>query len=708
MRRNPLWRIAILMALLFAISAVGQSNPSFAQSLVGGEAKTEAIVILVPADLSEAVDLPATSSGHRPTARTLGSALKLARTLRRQSAEPVSIVIELSAGVHRLKEPIELTSDDGGTDAVPLIIRGTSSGTATLRGSVVLELTSLPSSHLTKLTDKARAAVQAYRLPEFVRSATRVDVPRVHDRLPDLIPFEVFDAAGPLIPARWPNEGFAPATSLSVDGSGTKFALKGANYSAWADEPDLWANGNFRWNWNYQTIPIVRAAPADAALELAAPPQFGFGSDFRIFISHALSELDMPGEWYRDRDTGTLVVWPRPEGGPPLEISLAPHLFEILGARNIQIENLALERVRGSAIKIEGGANIAIRDVTIRDTGGVAASINNARESGIESCNIARTGEGGVVLSGGDRPSLTPANLYVRDCRIRDFSRLGRMYRPGIRLDGVGNTARGNYLCDAPHTAISFSGNDHLIELNEITSVLTDTSDAGAIDTGRDWTGRGTIIRNNFLHDLRGQGEGFEVKGVYLDDFTSGTTVEGNVFLRVEQPVFIGGGRDNVARKNVMINSEPGVHIDGRGMTWNGELVWNTDRELRQRLAAMPISSARWMKRYPHLADILSDDPARPKRNTAEGNLFVSGVPYRIYPEVEESGQALQQPLTPSEIGVSSPAKSRLDALKTARDIPTILGEDILSAAQLQGLPYDRMDRGIILPQINADEGSTR
>src|SRR5690606_23557190 len=124
MRRNPLWRIAILMALLFAISAVGQSNPSFAQSLVGGEAKTEAIVILVPADLSEAVDLPATSSGHRPTARTLGSALKLARTLRRQSAEPVSIVIELSAGVHRLKEPIELTSDDGGTDAAPLIIRG--------------------------------------------------------------------------------------------------------------------------------------------------------------------------------------------------------------------------------------------------------------------------------------------------------------------------------------------------------------------------------------------------------------------------------------------------------------------------------------------------------------------------------------------------------------------------------------------------------
>lgn len=698
----------MLMAPLLAICAVGQDNPSFAQGTVGGEAKTEAIVILVPADHSDVSDPPATSSGHRPTARTLGSALKLARTLRRQSVEPVSIVIELGAGVHRLKEPIELASDDGGTAAAPLIIRGAGSGTAILRGSVVLEQTSLPSSHLSRLKDKARAAVQAYRLPEAVRSAARVDVPRVHDRLPDLIPFEIFDAAGPLIAARWPNEGFAPATGLSADGSGTKFALRGANYSAWADEPDLWANGNFRWNWNYQTIPIVRVAPAEAALELAAPPQFGFGADLRIFVSHALSELDRPGEWYRDRDTGRLLVWPRPEGGSTLEISLASHVFEIREARNVQIENLALERVRGSAIKIDGGANIAIRDVTIRETGGVAVSIRNARESGIENCNIARTGEGGVVLSGGDRPSLTPANLYVRDCRIRDFSRLGRMYRPGIRLDGVGNTAFGNYLSDAPHAAISFSGNDHLIELNEITSVLTDTSDAGAIDTGRDWTGQGTIIRNNFLHDLRGQEDGFEVKGVYLDDFTSGTTVEGNVFLRVEQPVFIGGGRDNVVRKNVMIDAEPGVHIDGRGLTWNGELVWNTDRELRQRLAAMPISSARWTRRYPHLADILSDDPAHPKRNTAEGNLFVSGVPYRIYPEVEEAEQSLQQPLTPSALGVSDPAKSRLNALKTARDVPYILGEELLSAAQLKDLSYDRMDRGIILPVSDADEGPTR
>lgn len=705
MCRKTVRRIAIPTALLLATFISAQSDSSFAQIPSRTGAKIEPVVILVPADSPETSKPPATSSEHQPTAQTLGSALKLARTLRRQSSEPIPVIIELGAGIHRLGSTVELTSEDSGTAAAPFVIRG--AGDAVLRGSMALEPISLPSSLLPKFEGKT-SALQAYKLPEFARSVARVDVPRVHDRLPDLMPFEVFDALGALRPARWPNEGFAPAASVSADGAGTKFAVEGANYSAWLNEPDLWANGNFRWNWNYQTIPIASVSTTDRVLDLAAPPQFGFGSDVRIFISHALSELDTPGEWYRDRDTGTLVVWPRPEGGHALEISIAPHLFEVREAKNIRIENLTLERVRGSAITVEGGANIEIRNVIIRETGGVAASITNARESGIERCNIASAGEGGVSLSGGDRPNLTPANLYVRNCRIRDFSRLGRMYRPGIRLDGVGNTARGNYLSDAPHTAISFSGNDHLIELNEITSVLTDTSDAGAIDTGRDWTGQGTVIRNNFLHDLRGRADGFEVKGVYLDDFTSGTTVEGNVFLRVEQPVFIGGGRDNFVRNNVIIASEPGVHIDGRGLTWNGELVWNTDRELRQRLGAMPIASARWKKQYPHLAHILSDDPARAKRNAAAGNLFISGVPYRVYPEVEEAEQEFQQPLTPSALGMSSPATSRLNALETARDIPTILGEDLLGAARLQDLPYDRMDRGTVLPLSGTDTGLSR
>lgn len=686
--------------------AVASADLAFAQVEAPGPDNAASIVIRVSAQ-QPAARVPADTpplQQHQPAARSLRSALRLARTLRRQSAEPVPIVIELSAGVHRLAEAVSIGPEDSGSQSSPLIIRGASSGETTLRGSVPLtpaaasDFSGLP---LSKLSAAARAAVKVYELPPEARSAQHVDVARIHDREPGLLPFEIFDASGPLHPARWPNEGYASGASITAAEGGTRFTLSDAPLVDWAGEPDLWVNGNFRWHWNYETKRIARVLPPKQSIELETPPQFGFGSDpVRVFVSHTLSELDTPGEWYRHQNTGTLIVWPRGGARPEIEVSVAPHLIELRDATHVRIENLTLERVRGSAVTVRGGAHVAISGVKIRHTGGVAVRFDGARDSGIENCDINGTGEGGVRLAGGDRPSLTRADLYVRNCRIEDFSRLGRMYRPAIHLEGVGNIAHGNYISDAPHTAIWFAGNDHLIELNEITRVLTDTTDAGAVDTGRDWTARGTIIRNNFLHDLRGSRGGYEVKGIYLDDFTSGVMVEGNVFLRVEQPMFIGGGRDNTVRGNLMIGSEPGIHIDGRGLTWNGELVWNTDRELRTRLDAMPIASSHWAKRYPELTNILADEPARAKRNRVEGNLFVSGVPYRIYPEVELSEQDLQAPLTPSALGIAEPADlaSRIGKLQRARDIPSVLGNDLLRAGGLAPLPFSKMDRSTILP----------
>ena len=71
--------------------------------------------------------------------------------------------------------------------------------------------------------------------------------------------------------------------------------------------------------------------------------------------------------------------------------------------------------------------------------------------------------------------------------------------RPAVSLQGVGNRATCNLIDNAPHQAISFGGNEHLIEFNEIHSVCFESNDAGAIYSGRDWTMRGTVIRNNLL-----------------------------------------------------------------------------------------------------------------------------------------------------------------------------------------------------------------
>ncbi|KMO09826.1 hypothetical protein QR78_31535, partial [Methylobacterium indicum] len=174
---------------------------------------------------------------------------------------------------------------------------------------------------------------------------------------------------------------------------------------------------------------------------------------------------------------------------------------------------------------------------------------------------------------------------------------------------GVGAEVSGSFIHDSPAYAVHLRGNDHRVTGNEIARLLAGATDTGAIYSGRDWTARGSVIADNFLHDIRGEGER-EVKGVYLDDMASGFTVSGNLFLRVDQPVFLGGGRDNRVVGNIFVASSPAVHVDSRGETWARDAITDPESQLRAAYAAMPVESPPWRARYPRLPGLLYDRPA--------------------------------------------------------------------------------------------------
>jgi len=95
-----------------------------------------------------------------------------------------------------------------------------------------------------------------------------------------------------------------------------------------------------------------------------------------------------------------------------------------------------------------------------------------------------------------------------------------------VFFDGVGQHVAHNLIHDAPFEAMYQRGNDHVLEFNEVHRVCTETGDAGAIHTGRDFTWQGNIIRYNYWHDLQGSGL-HGVTAVYLDDFSSGYKIYG-------------------------------------------------------------------------------------------------------------------------------------------------------------------------------------
>lgn len=543
--------------------------------------------------------------------------------------------LRLKGGTYRLTQPINLNWGNVGA-SVPLEIIGIKKQTIVTGGQPV-KVYGLASSVLpSRVSAKARGNLWVADVSQFKldfsssQSSWGYGIPII----PINTEFFVNDEIQSL--AAWPNVGYGrllkPA-NISVNDN-KYFSIEGRNANDWRDEPDLHVHAYWFWDWAAQSYLVSTKDSLRNQLSIIGKGSpYGIKNGQRLRVENALAELDSPGEWYLDRSTAKLYFWPV-KGAADLskELSVASNLLNINSSTNVTVRDISFEKVRGDAVEIISSNNVVLEGVEIRQTGNRAVVIKNSFNSGVRDSLIEDNGEGGVLLTGGDRKTLKPANNFVERTEIKRFSRLVKTYRFAVELMGVGQRVTSNKISDAPHTAIIFSGNDHVIANNEIFNVVLETNDAGAIYAGRDYTARGTLIENNYLHDINTTMEGKEVKGVYLDDQICGTTVRGNIFARVEQPVFMGGGRDNVVENNLFFYSSPAVFLDARGLQNRRFTSLDPNGTLQKNLDLVPYRSSVYASRYPNLPKIREDDIGAPKYNIVRNNLIVGGKLATIEP----------------------------------------------------------------------------
>ena len=433
--------------------------------------------------------------------------------------------------------------------------------------------------------------------------------------------------------ARWPNEGFVNIASLvepdTVDVRGTKgsqrgaFMYEGDRPSRWVGEQAVWLHGYWFWDWSDERQAVSRIDVEQRMIELADPyHHYGYRVGQWYYAFNVLAELDRAGEWYLDRARGVLYFWPpKPIEEGRAVVSVASSLVRLRGASHVELRGMVLEAARQTAVEVRDCEDVRLCGCVVRNVGGQAVEVSGGKGNAVVGCDIYGTGKGGISLSGGDRASLAGAGHAAENNEIHHYGQWERMYAAAISLEGVGQRAAHNLIHDGPHIAILFGGNDHLMEFNEIHHVCEESMDAGAIYAGRDWTMRGTVIRYNYLHDIKGF-EGRGCVGVYLDDMFCGTRIYGNVFYRVTRAAFIGGGRDCEVVNNLFVDCEPALHIDARALTWAS---YHVDTTMKERLEAMPYRSALWRGRYPVLAGILEDEAAAPKGNVVTRNVCWGG-----------------------------------------------------------------------------------
>jgi hypothetical protein len=523
--------------------------------------------------------------------------------------------------------PIRLGVLDSGAEASPLVIRGARNGGTVVTGAVTLE--SQPpgdtgASAFSRMQPAFRDKIRRVELPNSIGRTKPAFSPHssFHPNNPGRL--FVYEGNRRLQAARWPSAGYSGSPSVVASDDNRSLAVRlPEDIRGLEEESDLWITGFWGFNWWSESNKV--ASVAGRVIEFSKP-EAPVRPSARYFLSNVANGLDRVGVYYHDAKDGSLYFIPDvTNGSASLTIAVADTLLQVTGAKNIRFENIAFEKSIGPAVAIENSQNIAISDCYVGHTGTDGIVISGGHDILVERCVLDDIGYTAISMYGGDSKTLSPAEHTVRDSSISRFGRELPSYRPGVSLQGVGLRIEGCEIFDGPHSGIIYSGNDHQISGNVLHDLALDTTDAGAIYAGRSWLSRGTVITSNFIYDVtnRVDTSPYNVIGVYLDDQLSGTVVNSNVFRKVDVPIFVGGGRDNLIEDNLLLVKGAAIGIDSRGLGWQSDMV-KPGGILRQGLEGGAYREAPYADRYPNLATILEDQPGAPLHNRFIDNLASS------------------------------------------------------------------------------------
>ena len=404
--------------------------------------------------------------------------------------------------------------------------------------------------------------------------------------------------------------------------------------AAWKTLDEVWMFGYPVYNWADMSSPVVRIDAETCEMETQMVSMFGMKPHAPYYFYNVFEELDAPGEWYLDRASGWLYLY------PPAELSASTVNLSILsesvltadGVSHLHLRGITFTGTRADAVTLIGD-HLSVENCCVKNVAGYAYRASGTHIT-IRGCEIHHTGKGGIEISGGDRASLTSSENVVEYNHIHDTAEIFKTYTPGVNMQGVGIVCRNNTIHDIPHMAIGFfTCNDCVMEYNEIYNCCQFADDSGAIYSGRDYSVQGNVIRRNYFHDMKSDAENhIGIFGVYCDDNLGGCEITQNIFERCQSAMLLHGGHDMIFRGNVIADACPksvySVRFHGYGY-WDDLLPGGLhDQALRR----VPWQSEVWQKAYPHLSDYLTWDAETegryPHFGDLSGNVIINHKPF--------------------------------------------------------------------------------
>jgi len=550
--------------------------------------------------------------------KTIERAKQAIRNLKQNNTFNDKVNVNIATGLYYLSAPLNFNLTDSGLPDREIVWQGESGAQVTISAGIPITC------------NKRNATFWDCPLTKLPASNAYFDTYRIKGNTPR---FELFVNNQKMELARWPDTDWVHI-KLPLD--------KNTQFSAMETLPALTGDikaaqvhifaGN---DWYDQYIGVDSVNKSANTIKLSATTNYVLDSGRRFYIQNLPSLLNAPGEWIYDAATKKISFVP-PAGETPTVsmLSSLPNIIIADGANYLTFKNISFQHSTSTAITIKNSRNIVLDQLDVNSVGGKGVAIVNGENMLLSNSKIHHTGANGVDVAGGDRNTLKASGHVINNNHIHHIGTTILTYAPGIQLAGVGTKVTHNLLEQGGGSAIQITGNEHLIEKNEIHHFCLQASDCGAIYTGRDGSFRGNVIRNNYIHDIIGFGmKSVDVaknqvvyqspdgaRGVYLDDGASGFDVSGNIFENAGvMAIQVGGGRDNKIVNNYIKTNDYAIWVDSRWPTYD----WNQNQK---NLDTSPYKTNIWQDKYPELV-LPMHNKKWPEGNKIERNVIVTTNP---------------------------------------------------------------------------------
>jgi parallel beta-helix repeat protein len=513
---------------------------------------------------------------------TLAAARDAIRNLKAQGPLTRPVTVYVRGGTYTLAEPLVFTVADSGTEKTPISYTAYRGETPLLSGG-------------RQITGWEKAGKG---------ELWQAEVPGVRDG--KWYFHQLFVNGERRQRARTPNAGFFRIDGGMIQEKPAKFKFhEGDIKQEWAGHEDVDLVLLQAWTVLRAHITKVNASARTVTLsEENAPNVQEEGAHY--WIENSFDALDSPGEWYLDRRTGTLYYWPMPGEDMTRAEVIAPLLTELVRfqgdtrgdsrpggfafafnpVHDIRLQGLTLSYADWSmpasgytdaqggfslpaAVEASDATSIIIEDSVFKHLGQFAVELGKAcKRNRIVGNEMADLGAGGVKIGEPKDPNnydeVTSGNI-VSDNRIHDVG----VVDPGADAvwigESSGNTIAHNEIFNAYHSGIAVgwtwgylptAAHSNLIEFNNIhhigRGVLGDLGCVYLLGVQP-----GTVVRNNFCHDVTHSDTSYGGWGIYTDEGSSNIVIENNVVFRTQDAGFHQHlGQNNIIRNNIFALGE--------------------------------------------------------------------------------------------------------------------------------------------------------